>query len=43
MTSIVITVLGILWNVMFGYGKMSGRLDALEKDMGRIKGKPYKI
>ena len=36
-TSLAITLLGILWNVFFGYGKLSGKIDAMQDDINEIK------
>lgn len=37
MTSIIITVVGMLWNVFYGYGRLSGRIDAMQDDVKEIK------
>lgn len=35
--SLAVTILAILWNVLFGYGKLNGRVDAMEEDVKEIK------
>jgi hypothetical protein len=37
LVSLVITLVSILWNVFFGYGKLIGRMDAMQEDINEIK------
>ena len=36
-SSLAISVLSILWNVFFGYAKLIGRMDLMQRDVDDIK------
>ena len=37
LTSLAIVVLSFLWNVFFGYGKLVGRMDAMQNDITEMR------
>jgi hypothetical protein len=35
--SLAITLLGVLWNIFFGYGQLTSKIDALHEDLDEFK------
>jgi hypothetical protein len=36
-TSLAVTLVGVLWNVFFGYATLIGRMDVMQNDIDDIK------